>query len=62
LGKSDGTNQTLWMDPLKTSAFDLYQFFVNVSDDEVEGLLKKLTFLPLETIDFELQAHRDDTE
>ena len=47
-GKSAGG--ALWLDPAKTSPFALYQYLLNTSDAEVEGLLEKTTFLPQEQL------------
>lgn len=47
-GKSEGN--AIWLDPVKTTPFSLYQFFVRTPDDEVENLLKMLTFFSLEEI------------
>lgn len=47
-GKSDGN--AIWLDTEKTSPFSLYQFFVRTPDDEIENLLKMLTFFSLEEI------------
>ena len=41
----------VWLDPEKTSPFDFYQYWRNVSDDDVLKCLRMLTFLPLEQID-----------
>lgn len=41
----------VWLDPNKTSPFDFYQYWRNVSDDDVLKCLRMLTFLPLEQID-----------
>ena len=40
----------VWLDPNKTSPFDFYQYWRNVSDEDVMQCLKMLTFLPLEQI------------
>ena len=40
----------VWLDPNKTSPFDFYQYWRNVSDDDVLKCLRMLTFLPLEQI------------
>ena len=37
-GKSTGGG-ALWLDPTKTSPYDLYQYLMNVPDNEVVGLL-----------------------
>lgn len=41
----------VWLDPNKTSPFDFYQYWRNVSDSDVLKCLRMLTFLPLEQID-----------
>ena len=41
-GKSEGN--AIWMDPKKTTPYDLYQFLLNVADADLEDLLLKLTF------------------
>ena len=52
-GKKMGKTQSgaVWLDPEKTSPFDFYQYWRNVSDDDVLKCLRMLTFLPLEQID-----------
>jgi tyrosyl-tRNA synthetase len=51
-GKKMGKTQSgaVWLDPEKTSPFDFYQYWRNVSDEEVLRCLKMLTFLPLKQI------------
>ncbi|MCR5418249.1 MAG: tyrosine--tRNA ligase [Lachnospiraceae bacterium] len=41
----------VWLDPEKTSPFEFYQYWRNVSDDDVLKCLRMLTFLPLEQIE-----------
>ncbi len=41
----------VWLDPAKTSPYDFYQYWRNVSDDDVLKCIRMLTFLPLEEID-----------
>lgn len=48
-GKSEGN--AVWLDPEKTSPYQFYQFWLNVSDESVVDYLKLFTFLPLEQID-----------
>lgn len=48
-GKS--ADNAIWLDARKTSEFSLYQFFIRVEDDDVERLLKLLTFIPVKEID-----------
>ncbi|MDO5147128.1 MAG: tyrosine--tRNA ligase [Eubacteriales bacterium] len=52
-GKKMGKTQSgaVWLDPNKTSPFDFYQYWRNVSDDDVMKCIRMLTFLPLEEID-----------
>ncbi len=40
----------VWLDPEKTSPFDFYQYWRNVSDADVLKCIRMLTFLPLEQI------------
>lgn len=60
-GKKMGKTQAgaLWLDRNKTSPYEFYQYWRNVSDDDVEKCLKLLTFLPLEEI-AELVKYRDE--
>ncbi|KAF4953411.1 hypothetical protein FGADI_6049 [Fusarium gaditjirri] len=55
-GKSAGN--AIWLDEFKTTAFDLYGYFVRRSDEEVENLLKMFTFMPLEQISKLMEEHR----
>ena len=52
-GKKMGKTQTgaVCLDPNKTSPFEFYQYWRNVSDQDVLKCLRMLTFLPLEQID-----------
>jgi tyrosyl-tRNA synthetase len=55
--KSDGTKfgktetGTIWLDPTRTSAFEMYQFWLNTSDADVGRFLKIFTFLEPGDID-----------
>lgn len=55
--KSDGTkfgkteSSTVWLDPARTSAYEMYQFWLNTADEDVAPFLKFFTFLPVEAID-----------
>ncbi|MDE2846789.1 MAG: tyrosine--tRNA ligase [Gemmatimonadota bacterium] len=40
----------VWLDPDMTSPYDFYQFWINVDDRDVEGLLGHFTFLPMEQV------------
>lgn len=41
----------LWLDENKTSAYEFYQYWRNVEDEDVKKCLKMLTFLPIEKIE-----------
>lgn len=47
-GKTAGGN--IWLDEKLTSPYEMYQFFLNTSDDDVVKLLKYFTFLSHEEI------------
>ena len=55
--KDDGTKfgktetGTVWLDPAKTSAYEMYQFWLNTPDADVVRFLKYFTFLPREAIE-----------
>jgi tyrosyl-tRNA synthetase len=36
---------TLWLDPLRTSPYEFYQFWINTADEDVISRLKQFTFL-----------------
>lgn len=48
-GKSEGN--AIWLDADKTSPYELYQFWLNVMDDDAVRFLKIFTFLTLEEIE-----------
>lgn len=52
-GKKMGKTEkgAVWLDPEKTSPYDFYQYWRNVSDADVMKCLKMLTFLPIEQIE-----------
>ncbi len=52
-GKKMGKTQSgaVWLDPNKTTPFDFFQYWRNVSDTDVLKCIRMLTFLPLEEID-----------
>ncbi|NMA05006.1 MAG: tyrosine--tRNA ligase [Acholeplasmataceae bacterium] len=55
--KSDGTkfgkseSGTIWIDENLTSPYELYQYFINTGDDDIENYLKTLTLLEPKEID-----------
>ena len=56
LTKSDGKKMgktaggALWLDSEKTSPYEFYQYWRNVSDEDVEKCLALLTFLPMDEV------------
>ncbi len=54
--KADGTkfgkteSGTVWLDPARTSPYQLYQFFLRTEDEVVGSYLRYFTFLPHEAI------------
>jgi tyrosyl-tRNA synthetase len=57
-GKSEGDN--IWLDPARTSPYQLYQFWLNTEDGDVERYLNLFTFLELDDIAGVMAAQRDD--
>jgi tyrosyl-tRNA synthetase len=54
-GKSEGN--AVWLDPVKTTPFQFYQFWLNSDDEMVEELLTKMTLLSLEEITAVVKEH-----
>ena len=52
-GKKMGKTEkgAVWLDPEKTSPYEFYQYWRNVSDADVIKCLKMLTFVPVEQIE-----------
>ena len=48
-GKSEGN--AVWLDPMQTTPYEFYQFWLNASDESVVDYLKLFTFLSLDEID-----------
>ncbi|MEE3469631.1 MAG: tyrosine--tRNA ligase [Butyrivibrio hungatei] len=48
MGKTAGN--AVWLDPNKTSPYEFYQYWRNVSDADVDKCIKMLTFIPIEEI------------
>lgn len=55
MGKSE--RGTVWLDPQKTPAFDLYQYWLNRPDEGLERDLKLFTLLDLEEIKEIMKKH-----
>lgn len=51
-GKKMGKTEkgAVWIDPDKTSPYEMYQYFRNVDDADVENCLALLTFLPMDEV------------
>ena len=49
MGKTAGN--AVWLDANKTSPYEFYQYWRNVSDSDVLKCIRMLTFIPLEQID-----------
>ena len=57
-GKSEGN--AIWLDKSKTSAYEMYQYFLNAEDEKVIEYLKKLTFLSKEEIEELEKKHTEN--
>ncbi|GAA5830727.1 hypothetical protein JCM3766R1_003405 [Sporobolomyces carnicolor] len=55
-GKSAGN--AVWLDPRMTSPFDVYQFFLRTTDEEVEKYLKIFTFIRVVEIKGIMEDHK----
>ncbi len=55
--KADGTkfgkteSGTVWLDPVKTTPYEFYQFWINTADEDVITRLKQFTFLSKDQIE-----------
>jgi tyrosyl-tRNA synthetase len=59
-GKSEGKN--IWLDPQKTDSYQFYQYWINVSDNDIIDFMKRLSFKTVDEImslslAMETQAH-----
>ncbi|KAL9095835.1 MAG: hypothetical protein Q9165_001832 [Trypethelium subeluteriae] len=57
-GKSAGN--AIWLDPEKTSIFDLYGFMLSTADADVERFLRLFTLVPLHKIAHTMEVHAED--
>ena len=66
--KADGTkfgkseSGALWLDKDLTSPYELYQYFLNSSDTDIESFLKLLTLKEQEEIEYILKTHQEKPE
>jgi tyrosyl-tRNA synthetase len=64
--KADGTKfgktekGNIWLDPEKTSPYEFYQFWLNVSDEDAQRYIKIFTLLDRKTIEDAIEEHRKD--
>ena len=64
--KADGTKfgktekGNIWLDPDKTSPYEFYQFWLNVSDADAESYIRIFTMLDRGTIESLIAEHRED--
>lgn len=59
-GKTEKGN--IWLDPERTSPYQFYQFWLNVSDADAERYIKIFTMLDRETVEKAIAAHREAPE
>ncbi|MBP5398081.1 MAG: tyrosine--tRNA ligase [Bacteroidales bacterium] len=66
--KADGTKfgktekGSIWLDPEKTSPYEFYQFWMNVTDEDAESYIKIFTLLDQPTVEAAIAAHREAPE
>ena len=60
IGKSEGN--AVWIDKNKTSSYELYQYFINISDSLIINYLKYFTLLSKEEIETIEKEHRENPE
>ena len=60
-GKKMGKTEkgALWLDPEKTSPYEFYQYWRNVADDDIENVMKLLTFIDVDEIE-EMTKYKDE--
>ena len=58
-GKKFGKSEwnAIWLDKSKTSPYEIYQYFMNCADDDVERYMKILTLVETEVIDEVIKNH-----
>ena len=59
-GKTEKGN--IWLDPERTSPYQFYQFWLNVSDADAERYIKIFTMLDREAVEKAIAAHREAPE
>jgi len=63
-GKKFGKSEwnAIWLDKNKTSPYEIYQYFMNCADEDVERYLKILTLLETEVINEIVENHKKSPE
>lgn len=56
-GKTESGN--IWLDREKTSPYQFYQYWLNVTDEDAKNLIKIFTFLPIDTINALIAQHEE---
>jgi len=59
-GKTEKGN--IWLDPERTSPYQFYQFWLNVSDEDAERYIKIFTLLDRETVETAIAQHKECPE
>lgn len=59
-GKSEWN--AIWLDKNKTSVYEIYQYFMNTNDEDIERYLKMLTLMPVNEIEKEVANHMSSPE
>jgi len=59
-GKTE--NNSVWLDPEKTSPYEFMQFWINQSDVDAERFIKLFTLIPLDEINVLIEEHRKSPE
>lgn len=59
-GKTEKGN--IWLDPERTSPYQFYQFWLNVSDEDAERYIKIFTMLDKQTVESAIAAHHKAPE
>ena len=57
-GKTESGN--IWLDPVKTTPYQFYQFWLNASDADAESWIKIFTFLEQQIIGDLVEGHKKD--
>ena len=57
-GKTEKGN--VWLDPVRTSPYQFYQFWLNAADEDAEKWLKIFTLLPKNKIESIIEEHRQN--